>query len=361
MNPNQEENDDKKEPLVIGEECTELQDKASFFGYVDLDSQDTITADSLDDCYLLMRDGKDSRTMITICFSEKSVHYLVDVDKSGHFKEVELDKIPNVIDLDNSGRKWEGEMVELKPHGYGKLFDGEGRVEYEGFMVNGTKIYGTEYHSDLGIVEYNGGYYNGERFGKGVLYDRNGVVVYDGLWTKNDPVMNSKCFTLNSTTEYAIFPSESFNTVESFNPPSILFSLKQIKITDSCFQKARLFRVSDLMELQLVEIGEKSFTYNPNPLDDETRPRGLCQIAKCPKLKAIVVWPNAFVDYHELELRDLPSLSVIATQENCFYFTDSLSLSVDRYLLSLKLLSIGRFGFKLASTFSLTSYVVVLL
>ena len=65
--------------------------------------------------------------MITICFSEKSVYYLVDVDKSCHFKEVELDKIPNVIDLDNSGRKWEGEMVELKPHGYGKLFDGEGR------------------------------------------------------------------------------------------------------------------------------------------------------------------------------------------------------------------------------------------
>ena len=102
MNPNQEENDDKKEPLVIGEECTELQDKASFFGYMDLDSQDTITADFFDDCYLLMRDGKDSRTMITICFSEKSVHYLVDVDKSGHFNEVGLDRITKVIDLDNS-------------------------------------------------------------------------------------------------------------------------------------------------------------------------------------------------------------------------------------------------------------------
>ena len=44
-----------------------------------------------------------------------------------------------IIDLDIGGRRWEGSVVDGNPHGYGIVYDEEGRKEYEGYQVNGAR------------------------------------------------------------------------------------------------------------------------------------------------------------------------------------------------------------------------------
>lgn len=44
-----------------------------------------------------------------------------------------------IIDLDSGGRRWEGSVVDGNPHGYGTVYDEEGRKEYEGYQVNGAR------------------------------------------------------------------------------------------------------------------------------------------------------------------------------------------------------------------------------
>ena len=56
-----------------------------------------------------------------------------------------------------------------KPHGYGTVYDEEGRKEYEGYQVNGSKAcFGIEYYSDLNQVKYHGCFFHDMHFGMGV-------------------------------------------------------------------------------------------------------------------------------------------------------------------------------------------------
>ena len=84
--------------------------------------------------------------------------------------------------MNANGRRWEGEMISNEPCGYGRLYDEEGRKEYEGFMLFGKRIcHGIEYRIDVEGLAYEGCYYNNNRFGRGTLYDRHGTASYDGL------------------------------------------------------------------------------------------------------------------------------------------------------------------------------------
>ena len=229
-----------------------------------------------------------------------------------------------VIDLDTNGRRWEGEVNNGKPYGYGVIYDEEGRKEYEGFMINESKTgYGIEYYSDIDRVQYDGCYYNNNRFGKGTLYDRNGVIEYEGIW-KNDTPYSSQFDgkTIDSHTESVVIPKRSLKKPESIILPSFLHSLKRVVIRNGCFGNVRLFEMDGLSELNSVVIGKKSFRISGSERSD-----GTCRIVNCPKLKSIQIGDWSFEDYHSFELNNLPSLQTIKICIGCFFFAPLFSLT----------------------------------
>ena len=229
-----------------------------------------------------------------------------------------------VISLDANGRRWEGGVRDGKPYGFGVVYDGEGRKEYEGFMMDGMRVcYGIEYYSDVGKVEYEGGYYDDKRFGKGVLYDRIGAIDYQGLWNNDEPYsphFDGKM--MDSHTECIDVPNDSFNDSTSFIRNSFIPSLRRIVIGDDCFGSVRFFELDGLDELRSIVIGERSFTIGKD-LDTiiaSKRSDGAYRLVNCPKLYSIRIGDFSFGDYRSFELTNLPALQSISIGENCFYF-----------------------------------------
>ena len=81
--------------------------------------------------------------------------------------------------LDDDGSRWEGDLLNEQPLGFGSLYDGEGNRTYSGFMFDGKKIaFGEEYFADNQKVDYCGTFMNGLRHGWVTTYDRNGQKLY---------------------------------------------------------------------------------------------------------------------------------------------------------------------------------------
>ena len=86
----------------------------------------------------------------------------------------------------NNGRiQYEGEFLNEKMNGKGKEYNKYGEIIYEGEYLNG-KINGKgkEYY-DNGKLEYEGEYFNGKKYGKGKEYNKNEELIYDGYFLYN--------------------------------------------------------------------------------------------------------------------------------------------------------------------------------
>ena len=94
-----------------------------------------------------------------------------------------------VLDLSDDGERWEGDVLDNQPFGWGVLYDADGEKMYEGFQIGANhSCYGIRYYSDIQKVEYEGEWCEGKRWGRGVQYDRNGNTMFDGEWMNDEPV-----------------------------------------------------------------------------------------------------------------------------------------------------------------------------
>ncbi|KNB44637.1 hypothetical protein JH06_1919 [Blastocystis sp. subtype 4] len=192
-----------------------------------------------------------------------------------------------IVDLNVDGRRWEGGVLKEDVFGYGRLYDEENRIEYDGWIIEGKKrCYGIEYWSDTGLMKYSGCYFNGLKNGYGILYDLKGNVIYRGY-----------VVTLMITNGFS-----SANSSLILNYP--LMSLKQIEIGNDCFKKVSQFVIDGLSELESVKIGWSSFY-----LDKSLRRDSKCVIMNCDRLK---------------EIHNLPSLISIQLDESSFYQCNSV-------------------------------------
>ena len=92
-----------------------------------------------------------------------------------------------VLDLSDDGERWEGDVLNDQPYGWGVLYDSENRRTYEVFRVGEVNVcYGRSYYPENQKVEYEGMICEGRRWGRGVQYDRTGKIVIDGEWMKNE-------------------------------------------------------------------------------------------------------------------------------------------------------------------------------
>jgi len=113
--------------------------------------------------------------------SKDNVHFV-------SFSDEEICRNDRIV-ISDDGSRWEGDVFNQQPFGFGSFYDGEGNRIYSGFMFEGKKIgFGEEYFADNHKVDYCGNFINDKRHGWGITYDRNGEKLYEGDWRcgKND-------------------------------------------------------------------------------------------------------------------------------------------------------------------------------
>ena len=238
-----------------------------------------------------------------------------------------------VMDLDVSGRRWEGSVREGKPFGYGILYNEEGQMAYEGFMIDQTRIcFGREYYCDIERVSYVGCYFDGKRCGYGILYDRNGVLDYKGLWKYNRPYQaETGGHIIDNQVDSIVINGNSYDNPISFIHPYFCNTCKRIVIGNCRFNYIHLFEIMDMSELESIEVGERSLSMSQLSFSFcYRRNYGICRIQNCPRLKSILVGDFSFTNCVEFELTSLPSLESIDIGGSCFVHAPKFSLSGSR-------------------------------
>ena len=281
---------------------------------------------------------------------------LVEMDLS-ELKENEI------IDLNDEGRRWKGGVLKGEMFGYGRLYDEENRLEYEGWMIDGVKrCYGIEYWSDLGIVKYDGCWYHGVKNGYGLLYDRKGDIEYEGLFKDEVPYSSdSDLLEVQEGTKsiyeyngiFSYFDREDQEEGSQLSDEEDLFIIdsyiKELKIICGDYENIKSIWFEMLPNLIILSI-ESSFLnltsliidrlpslesidielgqirrHNPQP-NYGLIEGSILSIQHCPKLKKIRISGKRFPNYQQCILQDLPLLQDLVIENDCFSFCTTFEL-----------------------------------
>jgi len=247
----------------------------------------------------------------------------VDVDKKMLLRvnDEDLSGIQHnqTLDLSGEGDRWEGDVLNRKPYGWGVLYDKNSNKVYEGFRIDDVNVcYGRSYYADNGVVEYEGMICEGKRWGRGTQYNRNGEVMYDGEWLNDEHAEKRVEITkenqlLHNHIEELIVNDNCCNEKEwNLIDFSTIPELRVLEVGDDCFENVNEVKLIGLHELERVLIGKNSFTkdsYNPE-IDgiDENRH---FYLKNSEKLKELKIGYESFADYSVCEIENVPSLEVI--------------------------------------------------
>ena len=232
-----------------------------------------------------------------------------------------------VLDMKEKGERWEGDVFQNKPYGWGVLYDSENRKKYEGFRIGDVNVcYGIEYYPDLQRTAYKGEWCEGKRMGRGFLLDRNGETVFDGEWVNNRPLSRQVEITngnksLHSRVEELIVKDNSCNEamLENLNF-SFMPKLRELKIGKNCFNNGRGVDLIGLKELERVVICNGSLT------NGEMNP--ILKIEDCEKMKELVIGEGSCCGFTGFAVSKVPSLKKIELYGNNFW-TSPLLLKGD--------------------------------
>ena len=233
-------------------------------------------------------------------------------------EDVDLSKVEHneIVDLSVDGDRWEGDVLNGKPYGWGVLYNKDNIRVYEGFCIgNKNECYGVSYYSDIGSIEYEGEWCDGKRWGRGVQYDRTGSVLNDGEWLNG----NHLTTTVRITPEMAIFHNhieELFVSDGSCNGEemglldlSLMSSLKSLRVGSLCFSYVEEVKLIGMSELESVVVGMNSFTKKKNSYAND--PNRHFYLKDCPKLKSLKMDQFSFSDYSMCEIENVDALEVI--------------------------------------------------
>lgn len=212
-----------------------------------------------------------------------------------------------VVDLNDNGERWEGDLLNTLPFGYGCLYTSENEFIYKGFMYEGMKVcFGEEFQDAM--VHYSGYYYKNQRHGYGKLYDQKGKLVYEGNWAfgRNGdfiPVLS------NGGDEYPIHNLVERITIENEYNCDLeelkvvdYPALKSFRIGNECFEGVDHFEISNCEELETVSIGRCCFLFKLN----KEKLKGCFLIHDCGHLKEVTIGDYSFVVYRKcFELRSM--------------------------------------------------------
>ena len=244
-----------------------------------------------------------------------------------------------VLDLSDDGERWEGDVLNNQPYGWGVLYDSENRRAYEGFRIRGVNVcYGTQYYSDIQKVEYEGEWFDGMCWGRGVQYDRTGKIMFDGEWVNDDNqiekrvVLNEENQLLHSHIEELIVESNSRNGIEwRALDLGFISHLRLFKVGDECFENVDEVKLIGLSKLERVVIEMNSFTKRKNSCGNDSIRH--FYLRNCERLRELKIGRYSFSDYSVCEIENVPSLEVIEmgelNEESYNFYCASLELKSD--------------------------------
>ncbi|KAK8820593.1 hypothetical protein WA577_006649 [Blastocystis sp. JDR] len=293
---------------------------------------------------------------------ELCLNGMIEVDIASHTlirvngEDVKGIEHKRVLDLSDDGERWEGDVLNNQPYGWGVLYDSENRIAYEGFRIGDVNVcYGRSYFPDVQKVEYEGGWLEGMRWGRGIQYDRNGKTVFDGEWMNDDNqiekrvVLNEENQLLHSHIEELIVENNSCNGPEwTALDLSFMSHLRLFKVGEECFESVKEVKLIGLNQLEKVVIGEKCFTKEKNSWRND--PNRHFHLKDCERLRELKMGRRSFSDYSVCEIENVPSLRVIEMGEmdeySCNFYYASLEL---KNMPSLKSLWFGGYTFHYCS------------
>lgn len=241
-----------------------------------------------------------------------------------------------VLDLNDDGERWEGDVLENAVFGWGVAYDKDNRLTYEGFRIGVfNSCYGTQYYPDLGVIEYRGNYCKGKRWGKGVLYDRKENILFDGEWVdgvhlERKATIERANLLYHNLIEEMTIQSESLDHVWKNLDFSFFPNLRRLKVCDNAFSEIKDVKIIGMAKLKSVLIGNHCFT------GPEGKFSGCYfSVKDCPRMKTIKVGIDSMQAYSHLELTNLPSLESIdfgdlKVASNCFLYAN-LQLKGNRW------------------------------
>lgn len=221
-----------------------------------------------------------------------------------------------IIDLSADGDRWEGDVMDGKPFGYGRLFDKNDELCYSGFRVGSSCVcYGTLFHSSSGCVEYQGFLYNGQRCGSGRLVDRQGTLLYDGDWIEDGHSYHrlvipasTVTLSLHNLLEDLQVNNNCCNTVSYLSFDSFT-KLRSFEIGNDCFKKVNDFSLHSLPNLQSLIIGDRSFSTVSSDINRRKNEERRFYVRDCPEITKVSL--------------------------GCFSFSDACSFTLESALISL--------------------------
>mgnify|MGYP001054171135 CR=1 FL=1 len=253
---------------------------------------------------------------------ELCLNAVIEVDIASHTlirvngEDVKGIKYNQVLDLNDDGERWEGDILQNKPFGWGVLYDSENRMTYEGFRIGDVNVcYGTRYYSDIGVIEYEGEWFGGKRWGRGIQYNRNGNTVFDGEWINDEHlsmrvILNEENQLLHSHIEELIVENNSCNGPEwTALDLSFISYLRLLEVGDDCFENVNEVKLIGLSKLERVVIGENSFTKKKNGTGKNSNRH--FYLKNCERLRELKIGPYSFNEYSVCEIENVPSLEVI--------------------------------------------------
>ena len=275
---------------------------------------------------------------------EFCLNAVIEVDAASHTlirvngKDVSGIEHKQVLDLSDDGERWEGDVLNNQPYGWGVVYDSENRKMYEGFRIGEVNVcYSTRYYSDIGVIEYKGEICEGKRWGRGIQYDRNGKTVYDGEWMNDEHL--SKRVVLNEENQFLHnHIEELFVLHNSCNGPEwaaldlgFISHLRLLEVGDECFKYVDEVKLIGLSKLERVVIGMNCFTKKQYGCGND--PDRHFYLKNCERVKELKIGYWSFSDYTVCEIENVPSLEVIEMgemDEKSFNFSHaSLELKSD--------------------------------
>ena len=222
-----------------------------------------------------------------------------------------------VLDLSDDGQRWEGDVLNNQPYGWGVLYDSENRMAYEGFRIGEVNVcYGTRYYSDIQKVEYEGELFEGKRWGRGIQYNRKGEVMFDGEWMYDNPmkkeetVITDYSTLLHNLLELLRVSCGCCNEREWRKIDfSIMPNLRELKVEDDCFENVEEVRVIGMKKLERIGIGENCFAKRES--DSDYDPNHRFYLKDCDKLSKLMIGSGSFAFYSMCEITNSKSLKTI--------------------------------------------------
>ena len=285
--------------------------------------------------------------LIQCNINDKTMLVSTRSDESFEWEEINMDGLKEnaVIDLSNKGNRWEGNLLNGYPYGFGCLFDEENQLTYNGFMFNGKKVcFGTCYYGDFDLVEYIGNFYKNSKCGYGKLFNKKRELIYEGEWFDNKPAFVS-CITIKNELKEKmlyfgiekIIISEFCKTRLEWFCISHFYYLKELIMNSNSCKTIQKFMIDNCDKLERVIIGENCCVNMANNIDEWKRIGSLFCISNCEQLKVIEIGDNSFGDYNEIFelyslslfdyiILDLPSLERLSIASDCFYWLYNLSI-----------------------------------